>query len=526
MVTGCGDNKEDTGALDDDTTIESVVEEETEEPTVTDSTIAEDTTVARPTEPVVVSPVDKTEADESEDVEVACEAGGMLAGMTETDLQALGTYGAKMGLAFQMVDDVLDYTASFEELGKPTGTDFYEGKATLPVILAYQQADEKGRQTLIQGFQQDVREEKHFLDVRTYLEQNGAFEKTFQYAHRFADEAIDALKVLGTSPLRKALEELALFVVARRVVMAVPVVSVFAVNDASNTAAPMVEKEDGGDIYQQHFRAEKGHHGRGANRTGRDGKDLLIRMPVGTQIWNETEEYLIADLVERDQTVCLARGGQGGRGNASFKSSTNQAPRQHDPGTPGEACWIWIQLKLIADVGLVGFPNAGKSTFLSTVSHARPKIADYPFTTLYPQLGVIRLDAEREFVMADLPGLIQGAHEGAGLGHRFLGHVERCQVIFHLINATQASLVQTYEHIRHELKSYGHDLETKPEIILLTKEDLVSPDDLMAQKNQLINCTQSPILSISSATQKGLTEALETAYAMTLNQRAKIICEI
>ena len=228
--------------------------------------------------------------------------------------------------------------------------------------------------------------------------------------------------------------------------------------------------------YQQHFRAQKGRGGAGRNRTGAGGEDLVLRVPVGTQVIAEDGETVIADFTTAGHRRVLLRGGDGGFGNAHYKSATNQAPRRADPGWPGAETWIWLRLKLIADVGLVGLPNAGKSTFLSRVSHAKPKIADYPFTTRRPQLGVVRRD-EREFVLADLPGLIEGASDGAGLGTRFLGHVERCAVILHLIDGTADDVVDAYRTIRGELAGYGHGLVDKPEIVGLNKIDAMTPDE-------------------------------------------------
>jgi GTPase len=229
--------------------------------------------------------------------------------------------------------------------------------------------------------------------------------------------------------------------------------------------------------YQQHFRAPKGRGGAGRNRTGAGGDDLVLRVPVGTQILSEDHETLITDFTRAGQRRVLLRGGDGGFGNAHYKTSTNQAPRRADPGWPGAEAWVWLRLKLIADAGLVGLPNAGKSTFLSRVSHAKPKIADYPFTTLRPQLGVVRLD-DRELVIADLPGLIEGASEGTGLGTRFLGHVERCAVVLHLIDGTADDVVGAYKTIRGELAGYGHGLTDKPEIIGLNKIDAIDPHDV------------------------------------------------
>src|SRR3954471_10206281 len=220
--------------------------------------------------------------------------------------------------------------------------------------------------------------------------------------------------------------------------------------------------------YAQHFRGETGHHGMGSQRTGGAGKDITLRLPRGTQVFAEDNETLLVDLTEIGQRVVLLKGGDGGYGNLHYKSSTNRAPRRADKGWPGEELWVWLRLKLIADIGLVGLPNAGKSTFLAATSNARPKIADYPFTTLKPQLGVVNVD-ETEFVIADLPGLIEGAHEGKGLGTRFLGHLERCGAILHLVDGTEENIVSAYKTIRAELAAYGHGLDGKPEIIGLNK---------------------------------------------------------
>ncbi|MDR1334939.1 MAG: GTPase ObgE [Holosporaceae bacterium] len=222
--------------------------------------------------------------------------------------------------------------------------------------------------------------------------------------------------------------------------------------------------------YQQHFRAKSGKNGSGSNRYGAAGDDLIITVPVGTELQDESSERIIADILEEGQRVVIAKGGHGGRGNSKFKSSVNQAPRRAEKGTTGEEMWIWLQLKLIADVGLVGLPNAGKSTFLSGTTKARPKIADYPFTTIIPQLGVVRIDGA-EFVLADIPGLIAGAHSGRGLGDKFLAHIERCRVLIHLLDITQDDICHAYETIRNEIFLYNPQLETKPEIIVFNKTD-------------------------------------------------------
>jgi GTP-binding protein len=259
--------------------------------------------------------------------------------------------------------------------------------------------------------------------------------------------------------------------------------------------------------YQQHFKAGTGTHGMGRNRTGPGGADVLLKVPVGTQIFAEDGETLIADLTETGQRVLLARGGNGGFGNLQFTTSTNRAPRRANPGLEGEEKWIWLRLKLIADAGLVGLPNAGKSTFLATVTSAKPKIADYPFTTLHPGLGVVRID-EREFVLADIPGLIEGAHEGAGLGDRFLGHVERCRVLLHLVDGTGEHAGRDYKVIRKELAAYGHGLADKPEIVALSKADALDEATLKEQTARLKRAAKKTPLAISSASGQGVEQVL------------------
>ena len=236
--------------------------------------------------------------------------------------------------------------------------------------------------------------------------------------------------------------------------------------------------------YRQHFKAARGDHGRGRNMTGAAAEPVRIKVPAGTQILDEDKETVIADLTEAGQRVVLARGGDGGRGNAQFKSATNRAPRRAEPGWPGEERWVWLRLKLIADVGLVGLPNAGKSTLLSAVSRARPKIADYPFTTLHPALGVVQAEGT-EFVMADIPGLIEGAHAGAGLGDRFLGHVERCAVLLHLVDGTAEDVAAAYRCVRDELAAYGHGLAEKPEVVALNKIDALDAETVEARARAL-----------------------------------------
>src|SRR5687767_10151417 len=236
--------------------------------------------------------------------------------------------------------------------------------------------------------------------------------------------------------------------------------------------------------FQQHVKAERGGNGMGKDRHGANGKDAVMRVPVGTQVYEEDGETLLADLTEVGQQVTIAKGGNGGFGNAHFKSSTNRAPRNANPGLPGEELIIRLRLKLIADAGLVGLPNAGKSTFLAAVSAAKPKIADYPFTTLHPNLGVVRA-GEVDFVLADIPGLIEGAHEGAGLGDRFLGHVERCRVLLHLVDATAEDVATAYRTVRTELKAYGADLAKKKEVVALSKCDALDEATIAAKLEEL-----------------------------------------
>ncbi len=259
--------------------------------------------------------------------------------------------------------------------------------------------------------------------------------------------------------------------------------------------------------YRQHFKAKTGQHGMGANRTGAGGKDVILPVPVGTQIFAQDQQTLIADLTEIGEQVILARGGNGGFGNARFKGPVNQSPRHANPGHEGREAWIWLRLKLIADIGLVGLPNAGKSTLLATLSRARPKIADYPFTTLHPNLGVVFAKG-REFVMADIPGLIEGASDGAGLGHRFLGHVERCAAMLHLIDASADNVQSAYHIIQRELADYGHGLSAKPQIIALTKSELVSADELAQKQAELQTISGQNILCLSAAARIGIDEVV------------------
>ncbi|WP_046867681.1 GTPase ObgE [Microvirga massiliensis] len=264
--------------------------------------------------------------------------------------------------------------------------------------------------------------------------------------------------------------------------------------------------------YQVHFKARKGEHGMGKNRAGANADDIVLKVPVGTEILEEDGETLIADMTQVGQRVRLARGGNGGFGNAHFTTSTNRAPRRANPGQEGEERWIWLRLKLIADVGLVGLPNAGKSTFLSTVTAAKPKIADYPFTTLHPGLGVVRQHG-REFVLADIPGLIAGAHEGAGLGDRFLAHIERCRVLLHLVEGTSEHAGKAYKTVREELEAYGHGLAEKPEIVALSKADALDPDTLKDQRARLKRAVKRTPIVLSSATGQGVPEVLNALLA-------------
>jgi GTPase len=276
--------------------------------------------------------------------------------------------------------------------------------------------------------------------------------------------------------------------------------------------------------YQQHFKARTGMHGMGKNRTGGKGADAILKVPAGTQIFDADGDMQLADLTEIGQRVTLAQGGNGGFGNAHFKTSTNQAPRRANPGQAGEERTIWLRLKLIADAGLVGLPNAGKSTFLATVSAARPKIGAYPFTTLHPQLGVVACD-DREFVLADIPGLIEGAHEGHGLGDRFLGHIERCRVLLHLVDAGTEHAGKAYKTVRKELDAYGEGLADKPEIVALSKIDSVDPETLKLQFQRLKRAAKRTPLRLSAATNTNLRETLRELLVRIDEARAVKSCE-
>ncbi len=259
--------------------------------------------------------------------------------------------------------------------------------------------------------------------------------------------------------------------------------------------------------YQQHFKAQAGKPGAGCDRSGASGQPITLKLPVGTQILADDQETVLADLTEEGQEFILAKGGAGGKGNAFFKSSTNRTPRKSQPGESGQEMWVWLRLKLIADAGLLGLPNAGKSTFLSTVSAARPKIADYPFTTLHPNLGVVGID-DREFVMADIPGLIEGAHRGAGLGHRFLGHVERCRVLLHLVDVTGEDPVAAWRTLRDELTAYVSGLADKQEVLALTKTDAAPEGYAEDVRDALLAAGAREVATLSSVSGAGVRELL------------------
>ncbi|MEC3860478.1 GTPase ObgE [Mesobacterium sp. TK19101] len=259
--------------------------------------------------------------------------------------------------------------------------------------------------------------------------------------------------------------------------------------------------------YQQHFFADNGRPGMGRQRTGADGNDIVLRVPVGTEILDEDEETVLADLTELGERVLLAKGGNGGWGNLHFKSATNQAPRRANPGQEGVERTVWLRLKLIADVGLLGLPNAGKSTFLSATSNARPKIADYPFTTLHPNLGVVGIDG-REFVVADIPGLIEGAHEGRGLGDLFLGHVERCAVLLHLVDGISGTLLDDFQTIVDEIEAYGAGLADKPRIVVLNKIDALDEEERSFLRDELQAVAGCKVMLMSGASGEGLTQVL------------------
>ncbi len=272
--------------------------------------------------------------------------------------------------------------------------------------------------------------------------------------------------------------------------------------------------------YQQHFKAHKGYNGMGSDKTGPKGEDIVIKVPVGTEILADDQETVIVDMVTPGQKYLLAKGGDGGRGNAQFKSSTNQAPRYAEPGWPGQELWVWLRLKVIADVGLIGMPNAGKSTFLSVVTSARPKIADYPFTTLHPNLGVAWVDGY-EMVIADIPGLIEGAHEGVGLGDRFLKHVERCSAFLHLVDITSDDVIKAYKDIRRELELYNEKLAQKPEIVVLNKADSLSEKEANKKQQALEKAIGKKVFVMSAVAKKGIFESLIEVNKFITRDRKK-----
>jgi GTP-binding protein len=273
--------------------------------------------------------------------------------------------------------------------------------------------------------------------------------------------------------------------------------------------------------YAQHFRVKKGGNGSGADRTGAGSPDVVVKVPIGTQVFAEDQETMLADLDRPGMRVTLLRGGDGGFGNSHFKTSTNRAPRKALKGWPGEERWVWLRLKLIADAGLIGLPNAGKSTFLAATTAARPKIADYPFTTLHPQLGVIRLSMSEEFVLADIPGLIEGAHEGAGLGDRFLGHVERCAVMLHLVDGAAGDVVHAWRTVREELAAYGGGLVEKPELIGLNKTDAMTPREASARAAALRKASGRRVMVLSGVTGQGVPEVLRALQNIIHDTRSK-----
>ncbi len=273
--------------------------------------------------------------------------------------------------------------------------------------------------------------------------------------------------------------------------------------------------------YQQHFKAHDGCRGSRRNRTGADGADVVLRVPAGTQILEEDSGSLLVDLTEPGQRVVLLEGGRGGFGNNHYKSPTNRAPRRADPGQPGDERRLRLRLKLVADAGLIGLPNAGKSTLLARVSRARPKIADYPFTTLVPHLGVVHVGGE-EIVLADIPGLIAGAHEGKGLGDRFLGHIERCGVLLHLVDGVLDDVAAGWRTIRHELAQYGHGLEERPEVIALNKCDALTPEAIAAKRAALEDAAGAPVLTVSGVSGLGVEEAMAALVARLRRDRAAL----
>jgi GTP-binding protein len=273
--------------------------------------------------------------------------------------------------------------------------------------------------------------------------------------------------------------------------------------------------------YHQHFKAETGVHGMGRNRHGANGADSVLRVPVGTQVFADDKETLLLDLDKAGARVRLLKGGNGGFGNTHFKGPVNQAPRFANPGQDGEEQWIWLRLKLIADVGLVGLPNAGKSTFLAAASAAKPKIADYPFTTLAPNLGMVDLSVGERFILADIPGLIEGASEGAGLGVRFLGHVERTATLIHLVDGTQDDVVEAWKTVRHELENYGEELGDKTEFLVLSKVDALDADARKAKAKLLAKASGAKVRQVSGVSGEGVTELLREAYALVRQRKGE-----
>ena len=272
--------------------------------------------------------------------------------------------------------------------------------------------------------------------------------------------------------------------------------------------------------YRQHYKAGRGGHGMGKNRTGAQGKDVVLKVPAGTQIFDENKEFMLADLLHAGERVMLLEGGEGGLGNARFKSSVNRAPRRTTPGGEAQEMWIWLRLKLLADAGLMGLPNAGKSTFLARTTRAKPKIASYPFTTLVPGLGVVALD-DFEFVLADIPGLIEGAHDGAGLGDRFLGHIERCRVLLHLIDGTEEDVAGAYRTVRGELEAYGAGLADKPEIVGLNKCDALDDETVAGRRAALAEASGGEVLVLSGVTGQGVDRALGRLAEFVKNVRSE-----